>query len=210
MPVDGPPSPPPALLREVITYLEMSTPVAWLHGPAEGCSLPAGLTIAPVRPVALPWYRALMRRVGEPWLWYERLEMSDPDLDAIVNDSSVEVRVMREGGALLGFAELDRRTAGEVEVTFFGLILEAIGRGLGRALMRDVLVSAWSQKPRRVWLHTCNFDHPGALAFYRRMGFRPYRQEQKWTPDPRLSGTLSPTSASHVPLAKGARPGPPR
>ncbi len=29
---------------------------------------------------------------------------------------------------------------------------------------------------RRVWLHTCTFDHPSAVAFYQRSGFIPLRR----------------------------------
>ena len=44
---------------------------------------------------------------------------------------------------------------------------------------------AFQDRPSRLWVHTCNHDHPGALASYQRCGFRPYRQERSIIDDPR-------------------------
>jgi GNAT superfamily N-acetyltransferase len=73
--------------------------------------------------------------------------------------------------------ELDRRVDGEVEIAYFGLMPDYIGRGLGPALLGWALERAWSYRPRRVWLHTCSLDHPKALAVYRRAGFEVYDRE---------------------------------
>ena len=99
-------------------------------------------------------------------------------------------------------SELDRRVESEVEIVYFGLVDEAVGTGMGRALMNQALALAWSTAPRRVWLHTCTLDHPGAVAFYRRSGFRPYRSAIEVAPDPRLTGGLPPDSFPDVPLMR--------
>ena len=52
----------------------------------------------------------------------------------------------------------------------------------------------------RVWLHTCTFDHPAALAFYQRSGFRPFRRQVEVVNDPRLDGTVPRDVARHVPV----------
>jgi hypothetical protein len=52
----------------------------------------------------------------------------------------------------------------------------------------------------RVWLHTCSFDHPAALAFYQRAGFRPFRRQIEIADDPRLDGTVPRSAAAHVPI----------
>ena len=41
--------------------------------------------------------------------------------------------------------------------------------------MNRALELAWSRPISRVWVHTCTFDHPSALAFYQRSGFLPFR-----------------------------------
>lgn len=66
--------------------------------------------------------------------------------------------------------------------------------------MTAALEHAWKPDTRRVWLHTCTFDHPGALRFYRKCGFEPYQRGLEIFNDPRLNGTLARTAAAEVPL----------
>ena len=75
-----------------------------------------------------------------------------------------------------------------MEVAYFGLMPEFIGRGLGRYLLEWAVSKAFDTEPERLWVHTCNFDHPGALAVYQRAGFRPYQQERVVIDDPRGGG----------------------
>ena len=77
---------------------------------------------------------------------------------------------------------------------------ELIGGGAGRWLMNRALELAWSRPVSRVWVHTCTFDHPSALAFYLRSGFRPFRQQIEVADDPRLDGTTPRSAAKHVPI----------
>ncbi|MCY4565611.1 MAG: GNAT family N-acetyltransferase, partial [Gammaproteobacteria bacterium] len=53
---------------------------------------------------------------------------------------------------------------------------------------------------RRLWVHTCTFDHPGALDFYIRTGFVPYRRQIEVADDPRITGVLPRSAAPQVPL----------
>src|SRR5262250_656640 len=46
-----------------------------------------------------------------------------------------------------------------------------VGSGAGRFLMHRALELSWSRPIKRLWLHTCTFDHPAALPFYQRAGF---------------------------------------
>ena len=48
----------------------------------------------------------------------------------------------------------------DIEISFFGVTQEMIGKGAGRALLQHCLPLAWERKPQRVWLHTCTSDHP--------------------------------------------------
>lgn len=145
-------------------------------------------------------YRALFRRIGEDWLWFSRLVMSDADLAAVLADPAVEVFVLRDGPAAIGLLELDFRGGETCELAFFGLVPEAIGSGAGRFLMNKAIDLAWSRPIKRLWLHTCSFDHPGAMDFYRRSGFRPFALQIEVADDPRLTGVLPRSAAPHVPL----------
>ncbi|MEJ1160881.1 GNAT family N-acetyltransferase [Prosthecomicrobium sp. N25] len=187
---------PPGILATLVTYLEMTAPVA----PRSARAI-ADLRIDPVRDPDLGWYRRLYALIGEPWLWFSRRALPDADLRSILTDPSVEVFVLRHGREEIGLLELDGRVPGEIEIAFFGLVPEAIGSGVGRHLMNEALRRAWArQGVARVWLHTCAFDHPDALAFYRRSGFVPVKFALEIGPDPRLTGILPRTAAPQVPL----------
>ena len=69
--------------------------------------------------------------------------------------------------------------------------------------MNAGLSIAWSRPIRRFWVHTCTLDHPAALAFYQRSGFRPFRRTIEIEDDPRTSGILPRTAAPHAPYLAG-------
>jgi len=80
-------------------------------------------------------------------------------------------------GSPAGYFELERHSDGSVEVAYFGLLPEFIGRGLGKHLLTVAVETAWSLDARRVWLHTCTLDDPAALPNYQARGFRPFKEE---------------------------------
>lgn len=146
-------------------------------------------------------YRALFRRVGEPWLWFSRLVMADGALTAIIHDPAVEIYAVEDRrGIEIGLLELDFRKAGETEIGFLGLVPELTGKGHGGWLMAQALSIGWRKDTERMWVHSCTLDHPGALAFYRRHGFVPFERAVESFADPRLAGVLSRDAAPHVPL----------
>ena len=106
----------------------------------------------------------------------------------------------RRTAATRDCCELDFREPGQCELAFFGVSEKLIGGGAGRWLMNRALELAWSHQVIRVWLHTCTMDHPSALAFYRRSGFRPFRRQIEIADDPRLDGTAPRSAARHVPI----------
>jgi hypothetical protein len=66
--------------------------------------------------------------------------------------------------------------------------------------MNEALERAWAQPISRLWVHTCTFDHPNALGFYQRSGFRPYAVMVEVHKDPRLTGHLPREASPRVPL----------
>ena len=156
-----------------VTYLEMTSPEQRAAVPA----WPVPGTIVRAERPTISFYRWLYDTIGADWDWYARSRLSDDALAAIIHDDAVEVHVLYVRGVPAGYAELDRRVAGEVEIAYFGLMPEYIGRGLGPALLGWALERAWSHDPRRVWLHTCSLDHPKALGVYLRAGFEVYDHE---------------------------------
>ena len=187
---------PPGKIAAVVTYLEMHRrpPVA---EPSSN-----GVRLRQVQNPTLDWYREFYRRAGAGWLWFSRLEISDEDLSALLNRPTTELFVGESEGREIGFAELDRSHPPSVEIAFFALFAEAMGNGLGRPFMAQVLEQAWSDSTERVWLHTCTLDSPAALGFYTKCGFRPYKRAIEVADDPRLRGVLPEGAAPHIPIIR--------
>jgi GNAT superfamily N-acetyltransferase len=193
---DGYSDVPAGKIAAVVTHLEMTERPALRPDP-EGA-----WTLRRVPSPDLDWFRDLYRRVGEEWLWFSRLQMADADLAAIICSPMVDVHALVHEGRDKGLLELDFRDAGQCELAFFGVTADLIGCGAGRWLMNRALELAWSRPVQRVWVHTCTLDHPSALAFYQRSGFRAFRQQIEIADDPRLDGTVPRGVARHVPIVE--------
>jgi GNAT superfamily N-acetyltransferase len=192
---DGESRVPKGRLAAVVTYLEMLEPPV-----IPPLNRSDGRSIRLVEKPGLSWYRDLFKAVGRDWLWWSRLRMSDGELAAVIRDPQVEVFALSEGGEDVGLLELDARSWPDVELTFFGVVPGLVGKGAGAALMAFALERVWSRGAKRFWLHTCSLDHPKALGFYIKWGFRPYDRGIEIAPDPRLTGDLPRDAAPHIPL----------
>jgi GNAT superfamily N-acetyltransferase len=137
------------------------------------------LAIIHARKPTIAYYRFLYDAVGRDYDWTSRKMLSDAELAAIIHDLRDEVHVLMVDGVPAGFAELDRRIEGEIELVQFGLVPEFIGQGLGRYVLNWTIDKAWSYHPSRFWLHTCSKDHSAALPNYLKAGFAIYREEVK-------------------------------
>jgi GNAT superfamily N-acetyltransferase len=186
---------PPGKMAAVVTYLEM------LERPSrQPCYPPPGLSVRRVKDVSPGWYRDLFRSVGQDWLWFSRLGMADEQLKSILRDEHVDIFCLEFEGIAKGLLELDRRDHPDIELAFFGLTADLIGRGAGRYLMDFAIGQAWSHQPRRFHVHTCTLDHPRALEFYLRAGFTAYKRAIEISDDPRLTGHLPLDAAQRVPV----------
>ena len=179
----------------VVTHLQM-----FQRPPARPERSEAAWTLRKVDSSGVDRYRTLFRRIGEDWLWSSRLEMRDDEVQHVLSDPRYDAYVFEAEGHEKGLIELDFRIKDECELSFFGLTPLMVGRGAGRWMMNRVLECAWSRPIQRLWVHTCSLDHPGALDFYVRSGFVPFRRQVEVTDDPRITGLLPRTAASHVPL----------
>ncbi|MEM7045936.1 MAG: GNAT family N-acetyltransferase, partial [Pseudomonadota bacterium] len=132
-----------------------------------------------VRPT-VAFYRYLYDTVGGDWSWAGRRLMDDGSLASQVQDPNVEVNVLWVAGVPAGLMELDLRAMPEIELLYFGLIPDVIGKGFGRFALDWAVDRAWSFHPSRFWLHTCDLDHPNALATYQKAGFEIYDRRKNW------------------------------
>lgn len=179
-------------LAALVTYLRHD--LADLPPRPEGCAfqrLDAG---------DVPRYRALFRAVGADWLWFSRLRMDDAELGRILGDEAVLAFVVSDDDREAGLLELDFRNPDAPELAFCGLLPDAVGRGLGRMAIAEALHLTRERRMASLHVHTCSLDHPRALDFYMRAGFRPYRRAVEVFDDPRLDGKLPHDAARQVPV----------
>jgi GNAT superfamily N-acetyltransferase len=126
--------------------------------------------------------------------------LSDGELRAILHDPAIDIFVLSRAGDDCGLLEFDRRHMPDIEISFFGVTQEMIGKGAGHALLAHCLPLEWEYKPERVRLHTCTSDHPGAMTFYLKFGFVPYKRAIEISDDPRVTGEMPRSAAPHVPI----------
>lgn len=155
------------------TYLEMTSPAALraTDVPIEGVRIEQAVACT------ASFYRYLYAEVGRDYRWTDRLGWTDEQIREHVASPGISVHVAYVGGTPAGYFELTRHGDGSCELSYFGLLPEFHGRGLGRLLLTRATEEAWRQNPTRVWLHTCTLDDPAALPNYLARGFVPYKKE---------------------------------
>lgn len=190
---------PPGKIATVVTFLEIRARPRLSRLPRRTDWSLARITADTDR------FRALFRSIGENWMWFSRLVIPDEALLDLIGHPDVECLALVRDGRDIGLLELDFRRRGECELSFFGVVPDAIGQGAGRFLINEAIRRAFRRPIRRLFLHTCSLDHPNALPFYLRAGFVPYKRAIEVADDPRLRGFLPPAASPQVPLIGGPK-----
>ena len=185
---------PSGQIATIVTSLEMLAP------PSVSEPVKSALRFAHwAAPVDQTRYLSLFRHVGAPWLWRGRLVMGTAELAGVLDAPTTSVHVAtRRDGTPVGLLELDFSVPQTCEIAYFGLIPGMTGHGHGRWLMAHAMRLAWIDGIRRVWVHTCDLDHPSAVAFYQRQGFVPFERAVEIYPDPRAAGLYDSDAAPGV------------
>jgi GNAT superfamily N-acetyltransferase len=157
----------------ITTYLEMRSP---------GQLRPKGCTDAPFQVREQKegdwrFNRDLYFAVGEQWHWIDKRPWTDERWKEYAAAPGLRTFAAYYNQALAGYYELRHDNETGIEIAYFGLLPEFIGRGLGGALLTSAIEEAWRMLPKRVWVHTCNHDHPQALANYQARGMVVYKVE---------------------------------
>ena len=159
--------------RAVRTFLEMRDPRMLRPSRVQD----PGVRIERIDACPPSFYRYLYTEVGRDYRWTDRLAWSDGEIRDHLAQPDVQLWLMTVRGAPAGYFELKRDNAGGVEIAYFGLLPDFIGRGLGGHLLTEAVEQAWSLGAERVWLHTNTMDHPAAIGNYLKRGFRAFHSE---------------------------------
>jgi GNAT superfamily N-acetyltransferase len=160
-------------VRVVRTYLEMTSPDQLRAAPAD----PPAPRVERLQHCTVDLFRFLYREVGRAYHWTDRLSWSDSEIRGYLSTPGVSVWLMSWEESPAGYFELRDHGDSSVEIAYFGLLPDYVGRGWGKYLLTRAVQAAWALGASKVWLHTCTLDHPAALPNYLKRGFRSVREE---------------------------------
>ena len=155
------------------TFLEMRSP-----GELEPAATPVPEpAVARLEQCSPAMFRYLYAEVGKAFRWTDRLSWTDQQIAEHLADPRISIWLLSWQDVPAGYFELREHDDRSVEIAYFGLLPDFIGRGWGKYLLTRAAAAAWDLSPSRIWLHTCTLDHPAALPNYLKRGFRPIREE---------------------------------
>ena len=118
------------------------------------------------------------KQVGKKHRWLDRLSWTDEKWISFISNKNLETYVISESKDLIGFFELlYNPDLKETEISYFGLLEEYIGKGIGGYALCEAIKKSFKKNIKRVWLHTCTLDHPNALKNYIARGMKVFRKE---------------------------------
>jgi GNAT superfamily N-acetyltransferase len=148
---------------------------------------PEGVRLEPATGITPEYARFLYALVGGNWHWTDRLGWTRQQWADELAVPGCEFWILYSEGVPMGYVQLHPIVEADgthVEILYFGLTEQTIGRGLGGRLLEHGIAAAWSLHDRadippvaRVWVHTCALDGPAALANYQARGLVIYKAE---------------------------------
>jgi len=118
------------------------------------------------------------KQVGKNHRWIDRLSWSDEKWINYISNKNMETYIISDSYELVGFFELlYNPKLKETEISYFGLLEEYIGKGIGGFALSVAIKKSFEKNIKRVWLHTCTLDHPNALKNYIARGMTVFKKE---------------------------------
>lgn len=173
--------------------------------------LPADVRLERADGIGPEYARFLYALVGGNWHWLDRLRWSRQQWAEELAVPGCEFWVLYGAGVPLGYVQLHpvvEPDGTHVEIRYFGLAEQGLGRRLGGPLLEHGIAAAWSIPERsglppvvRVWVHTCSLDGAAALTNYQARGLQIFATEE--TDEELPAATPGPWAASGGPTSTG-------
>ena len=118
------------------------------------------------------------KEIGKKHRWVDRLVWSDKNWNDYLNTIGISTYILKYDEDLVGyFEQIFHKNDFEIEIAFFGILEEYIGRKLGSYLLSEAIKKSFERGSKRVWVHTCSLDHKNALSNYISRGMQIYKTE---------------------------------
>jgi|TARA_B110001452_G_scaffold250498_1_gene238779 RimJ/RimL family protein N-acetyltransferase len=119
------------------------------------------------------------KQIGKKYNWVDRLIWTDKNWIEYKSNKNLLTFVLKKKNELVGYFELIiHKSKSEVEIVYFGILEEYFGKKLGGYLLTLALKkSFYFTDIRRVWCHTCSYDHKHGIKNYLSRGMSIFKTE---------------------------------
>ena len=119
------------------------------------------------------------KSIGKNCNWIDRLVWTDKNWIDYISNKNLKTFTLKKKNDLAGFFELIiHLDKNEVEIAYFGLLEEYFGKKLGGYLLTEALrLSLNLNNIKRVWCHTCSYDHGHGIKNYLSRGMNIFKTE---------------------------------
>ena len=118
------------------------------------------------------------KKIGKSHNWVDRLVWTEKQWIDYVSDQNVKTYILKDKNEFAGYFELILHLKNnEIEIAYLGLLEEYHNLKLGSYLLASAIKNSFSNKPNRVWVHTCSLDHKNALKNYISRGMKIFKTE---------------------------------
>ena len=119
------------------------------------------------------------KNIGKKHRWTDRLVWTEKEWVKYCSNPKINTYTLKVESELAGYFELIfYLSIQEVEIAYFGLLEEYHNKKLGGYLLTAAIKKAFKNSDvKRVWVHTCTFDHQNALKNYLARGMKIFKRE---------------------------------
>ena len=118
------------------------------------------------------------KQIGKNCRWIDRLIWNDKTWIEYVNNKNVKTYILKDKDELIGyFEQILSEDNLSCEISYFGILEEYFEKKYGGYLLTEAIKKSFSNKIKRVWVHTCSLDHKNALKNYLSRGMKVFKSE---------------------------------
>ena len=140
--------------------------------------LPERSSIQLIQPPDFQLNKFFYKNIGKKHNWVDRLIWTEKQWINYTSNEKVKTYVLKKEENIAGYFELILHPdKNEVEIAYLGLLEEYQNQKLGSYLLSSAIKKSFSDKTKRVWVHTCTLDHKNALNNYISRGMKIFKTE---------------------------------